>query len=439
MLKLLKTRSLRFWVALGMLVALAPLTLSAVFAQLVLNRGVIEAFHDVSERQQTELGPLQNLRILVWDTVVPIDEYINEGGAQRPLLYRELRNRIEASFADVRVQFADDPEALLHLNAAFEGWEIADRHATELSSELRAPDDPAAERQASVFHGYIAATSDRLGQAYEVISATIRVDHDAAVQWSERAGVMIGVALALSLVALVGGVGIVGLIMSRSVDRLVDGAARFADGDRNHRIEISVPPELSRVAKEFNRMIARIEASETALADLARVDELTQLYNRRAFDEALMRVHSNFMRGVGPGAVLTLDIDHFKKINDTLGHAAGDAVLRGFANTVRNSLRISDQLFRIGGEEFAIILAQTDIDTAIDLTNRVREAVAKQPIRYRDHDILVTVSVGIARFSEALGPSETLEAADAALYGAKMAGRNRVELSDGPGAAVAQG
>ncbi len=428
MLNLFKARSLRFWVALGMIVSLAPLTVSAIFGQLVLNRGVIEAFHDVTERQRNELRPLQNLRILVWDTLVPVDEYINEGGSQRPMLYRELRTRIETAFAGVRVKFADDPEARQHLDSAFASWQTADTKATELASEFQVPDDRVAEDQLKLFHGHIAATSDRLGQAYDTIVATVDADYDAAADWAERAAMIFGAALVLSVFAMVGGVGIVGLIMSRSVDRLVDGAARFADGDRNHRINISVPPELSRVAQEFNRMISRIEVSETALADLARVDELTKLYNRRAFDEALLRVHSNFLRGAGAGALLTLDIDHFKRINDTHGHAAGDAILRAFAGIVRKSVRLTDQLYRIGGEEFAIILVQADTETAIDLANRIREAVAAQPIGYRDESIAVTVSIGIARFSETLGPTETLEAADAALYRAKTSGRDRVML-----------
>lgn len=430
MLKLLKTRSLRFWVALGMIVALAPLTLSALFGQLVLNRGVVDAFHEVAERQRSELGPLQNLRILVWDTLIPIDEHVNEGGAQRPMLYRDLRGRIESSFVSVRVQFADDPDALAHLDNALESWVAADLLATELASDSLVPDDPQAERQARLFHGHIAATSDRLGYAYDAIATKIETAHDEAVDWAERAGLIFGVALGLSIIAMIGGVGLVGLIMSRSVDRLVDGAARFADGDRSHRIEISVPPELRRVAQEFNRMIARIDVSETALADLARVDGLTQLYNRRAFDEALLRVQSNVARGAGGAALLTLDIDHFKTINDTHGHAAGDMVLRSFAATLQKSLRAMDQLYRIGGEEFAVILAQTDLETAMDLAERLREAVAAQPIAHRDDTITVTVSVGVARFTENRPPAETLDAADAALYRAKSDGRNRVAAGE---------
>jgi diguanylate cyclase (GGDEF)-like protein len=89
-----------------------------------------------------------------------------------------------------------------------------------------------------------------------------------------------------------------------------------------------------------------------------------------------------------------------------------------------------DQLYRIGGEEFAVILAQTDLETAMDLAERLREAVAAQPIAHRDDTITVTVSVGVARFTENRAPAETLDAADAALYRAKSGGRNRVAAGE---------
>lgn len=426
---LIKDRSLRFWVALGMLISLAPLSLSAMFSQFVLNRGVVEAFQDVAERQRNELGPVQNLRILIWDTLVPVDEYVNEGGAQRPLLYRELRNRIETAFAEVRVHFTDDPEALQHMDAALTSWQAADMNATELITDFLLPDDPAAERQLKLFHGHVAAASDRLGQAHDTIVSIINRDHQSAIDQSNWAGQIFGGALALSLLAMVAGVGLIGVIMSRSVDRLVDGATRFADGDRDHRIDVSVPPELKKVAQEFNRMISRIELSETALADLARVDELTTLHNRRAFEEALLRVHSQLQHGMPGGAVLVFDIDHFKRVNDSYGHAAGDAVLRGFAANVRKSLRAGDQLYRTGGEEFAVLMGQADTATALEIADRIRQVVAAEPIAYRGEPIAVTTSIGVAGFSENTTPAETVEAADAALYRAKTGGRNRVELA----------
>ena len=428
-----KTRSLRFWVAMGMFMAIAPLTVSAAIGHVMLNRGVIGAFHDVSTRQAEQVRPIQNLRILVWDTLIPVDEYVDEGGAERPLLYRALRARIETGFVDVRSALTADAAALQHLDNAFESWKLADAQATELVSVYHLPGDPVAALAMERFHGHVAATSDRLGQTYDAIAAIIEADHQAAMDLADRAELTAGLALVLSLIAVVGGVTIVGLIMARSVDRLVDGAARFASGDRNHRIEISVPPELNRVAQEFNRMITRIEQSETALSDLARIDGLTQLHNRRAFDEAMERQRSLLERGAETGALLALDIDHFKAINDSFGHAAGDEVLRQFASLIRSGLRPSDQPYRVGGEEFAVIMPQTGIETATAVANRLREVLAAQPISYKDHNISVSVSIGIAQIVPAMPPADVVEAADAALYRAKSTGRNRVVVIDGHG------
>jgi diguanylate cyclase (GGDEF)-like protein len=323
--------------------------------------------------------------------------------------------------------------ALLHLDNALSSWKHADAQATELTSVYHAPGDPIAAQAMERFHGHISATSDRLGQAYEAVAAIMEADHQTAISLSERAELLFGAALTLSLVAVVGGVTIIGLIMARSVDRLVDGATRFAGGDRHHRIEISVPPELNRVAQEFNHMIGRIEQSETALADLARIDELTQLHNRRAFDEALARQISSVERGGDSGALLTLDIDHFKVINDTYGHAAGDDVLRYFARVVRATLRPTDQPHRVGGEEFAIILPQTDMETASALADSVRRAIAAGAATHKDQSISMTVSIGVAPITEHMTPAVALEAADAALYRAKLSGRNRVVAVDKAG------
>ena len=180
-------------------------------------------------------------------------------------------------------------------------------------------------------------------------------------------------------------------------------------------------------------MISRIEQSEAALADLARLDGLTQLHNRRAFDEAMERQFSLVERGAGAGALLTLDIDHFKAINDGFGHAAGDEVLRSFASMIRNGLRPSDQPYRVGGEEFAVILPQTDIDSATTIADRLRQSVAAEAVIYKNQEIAVTVSIGIAQIAPEMTPPDVIEAADAALYRAKTTGRNRVVVVDGDG------
>jgi diguanylate cyclase (GGDEF)-like protein len=161
---------------------------------------------------------------------------------------------------------------------------------------------------------------------------------------------------------------------------------------------------------------------------LIEVDVLTGLLNRRGFDERLRRL---LQRGVAQPPVLALlDVDHFKRINDTHGHAVGDAVLSGIGERLREMLRPFDLAVRLGGEEFAVIWARPEPGGEARLGERLREAVGSRPFDTPAGPLAVTTSVGVAR---AHGPDEAPEAlfsrADAALYAAKGAGRDRVVLA----------
>ncbi|HZF45859.1 MAG TPA: sensor domain-containing diguanylate cyclase, partial [Sphingomonadaceae bacterium] len=276
------------------------------------------------------------------------------------------------------------------------------------------------------FHGQVEATNDKLTGVYDRISQKISDDHDAALRSYERSIWVAGIAGIFSLLAMAVGVLIVGRILSASVDRLVKGAVRFAAGDRQHRIEISLPPELHRVAEEFNDMIGRIHESEEALSRLAHHDALTGLGNRRAFDEAFREVQDRKRRHGEQAALLAIDIDHFKRINDQYGHGAGDQVLRSIAGTMPRHVRPMDKVFRIGGEEFVAILPGASSDQAREIANRLREAIASAPIPIEEGAIDVSVSIGVATTAEAREQGELMELADRALYEAKTAGRNRV-------------
>jgi diguanylate cyclase (GGDEF)-like protein len=248
----------------------------------------------------------------------------------------------------------------------------------------------------------------------------------------ERADWLAAAAAVVSALAVLVGVILIGRIIAGSVERLVSGAEFFASGDRDHRIDVQVPPELRRVAVEFNRMIERIHASETALADLARRDGLTLLLNRRAFDEELAGMFARQHRFGERFALAVFDLDHFKQINDRHGHGTGDEVLRAASRALAGQLRPFDRLFRIGGEEFAAILAGTDGATAALAAERLRQAIAAQTIPLGDSAIGVTVSVGVASAWSGAEPDTLLKAADTALYRAKAAGRNQVMVSGEP-------
>ena len=429
--------SLRFWIAVAMTLAVLPLVISAVAGYLVFDRLVIASFQDVATRQREQIDPTQRLRLLLWDTLVPIDEYVDQGDARRGEPYRDLRQRIEAGFGEVHRAMREDAEPRLLVERALEDWTAADRLATETISVHRAPGDPEAAALMDRFHGLIASSVDKLGAIYEGVAVDMRRDHDSALLFLERSRWTIGITAAVSLLTILAAVVMIGRLIAASVDRLVAGAERFASGDRDHRIEIQVPPELHRVAAEFNRMIGRIRDSEEALSDLARRDGLTRLLNRRAFDEALGEAFERMQRMGEPAALLMLDLDHFKGVNDRYGHAAGDDVLRAVSKAMATHVRSFDRVFRVGGEEFAVLLTGTDTAEAEITGQRLRKVIEAERIPVEGGEIAPTVSIGVATASDVSELKSLVAAADAALYRAKSEGRNRVVVGSAHAPAAA--
>jgi diguanylate cyclase (GGDEF)-like protein len=159
----------------------------------------------------------------------------------------------------------------------------------------------------------------------------------------------------------------------------------------------------------------------------ARTDPLTGLWNRLHFGEQLQRTLAEADRYGTPVSLVLVDIDHFKKVNDTWGHEAGDAVLRQVSRLVQEGVRAVDICVRYGGEEIAMLLAQTHSERAVEVAERLRERISAQPIRHGGADIPVTASFGVATYPETVKVRDQLfPASDKALYIAKHAGRNCV-------------
>jgi len=177
------------------------------------------------------------------------------------------------------------------------------------------------------------------------------------------------------------------------------------------------------------RDISQRKRHARELWQLATSDPLTGIPNRRAFFEHIEHERARLTRYPGEAAVLMIDIDHFKQINDTHGHAAGDAVLCHTVRQVRKLLRESDMLARLGGEEFAILIPQANREGALGLAERVRKVLEDTPLTYNDVPVHVTASVGVTIMNQTdHSTDKMLSRADRALYKAKNNGRNRVEI-----------
>lgn len=185
-------------------------------------------------------------------------------------------------------------------------------------------------------------------------------------------------------------------------------------------------PELSMRIRQAREMRVLADAKARLVAELEQLavkDELTGLYNYRHFQAQLGTEIQRVARYERPLALILLDIDHFKDINDSLGHATGDRVLTGLANALRQSVRTTDSVFRYGGEEFAILLPETHGHQAQGVAERARLAVEKSDLAPGRR---VTISAGMAEYRPPERGEELLRRADAALYVAKREGRNRV-------------
>jgi two-component system, cell cycle response regulator len=160
---------------------------------------------------------------------------------------------------------------------------------------------------------------------------------------------------------------------------------------------------------------------------LTTIDGLTQVFNKRYFVETLEREIGRAQRYRRELSLIMFDIDHFKPINDTYGHLAGDHVLKQLASVIKGRIRREDILSRYGGEEFAIILPEIDGGNALAFADKIRKLVEKASFRFEDTDIPVTISVGVASVTpEIKEPHDFIRVADSNLYEAKAQGRNRV-------------
>ena len=253
--------------------------------------------------------------------------------------------------------------------------------------------------------------------------------------------ICVGLLLTMGLTAY-----FLGLTIVRPLDRLTDGAAKVSAGDLDVELSVVGHSEVRYLTDVFNTMVARLRKDREELArinvtltdkneelrTLSITDSLTGLYNRRHFMEALIKEIARAGRLTHPLSVMMIDVDHFKKYNDTSSHQAGDALLKKIASLFKESLRTIDSAGRYGGDEFIILLPDVGSTGALEVANRLREKVATETV-VSEHEKAppVSLSIGVAEFPRHGGTPEALIAgADGALYQAKRSGRNRVVIAD---------
>lgn len=231
-----------------------------------------------------------------------------------------------------------------------------------------------------------------------------------------------------------------GLVMASEIRKLDTGVqiivlTAFEQTDYLKRsINIGIDKYLTKPVNGFELHEALLETANTlmdndALQSAATIDLLTGLLNRRELTTRFRIERSRAERHDNLFALIIIDIDHFKQINDTHGHLAGDQVLKELARTLSTSLRAEDICGRWGGEEFLLILPKTDLATAAVVAEKLRATVEAKTIPWEGQMIRLTISLGVAPFRRGMNMEECLHPADEALYRAKSNGRNRHEIA----------
>jgi len=210
--------------------------------------------------------------------------------------------------------------------------------------------------------------------------------------------------------------------------RLVKAVERLAEGELG--VTVRSKPRGGGLEGRLSRAIDRLSIALVETTDAATTDKLTGVSNRQTLLVSLIDEVDRANRYGRPLSVAFVDIDHFKAVNDSYGHAAGDVVLRGVAQVIQGNLRATDSVGRYGGEEFMLLLTETDVEAGAVLTEKLRNLVAKQKFAFApDQEISVTISIGIAGGSGgALRTDSLVRDADAAMYSAKSLGRNQTYI-----------
>jgi diguanylate cyclase (GGDEF)-like protein len=187
-----------------------------------------------------------------------------------------------------------------------------------------------------------------------------------------------------------------------------------------------------RAGRRILDLQAELVAAREVLREQATHDPLTCLWNRSSIMDILTRELAKAEREASSVGVIMADLDHFKEINDTFGHLAGDAVLSEAAKRMQASMRSYDAVGRYGGEEFLIVLPGSTNSTAVHLAERLRSAISREPVRLAESSVAFTLSLGVSKSipGEGMSPELVIRAADEALYRAKELGRNRVEWAE---------
>lgn len=416
----------RFIMVLG--VVLLPFLLANAVGQFYLLPRLVDPLENIVREVTEEMNPVMHLQVALLKAAMPVNDYLINGDPGELIQFIQLNHRVELAFEEAAPErFAQAQERELIVSARRQ-WQEA-RQLGEALLRLHDPiNDPQAARDMKRFDAHVYLSVSLLGQIHDISRRVIDADRATArITRTRSALIRYGAFTAALAISLFTSIALARSVLA-GVGALQQGTARLAAGELSHRVVLARRDELGELATAFNVMAERLEDNQKALYELATRDGLTGLYNHHTFYTLLADELARAQRFNRTVSLLMLDIDHFKRVNDTYGHLAGDAVLKGLSELLGSHARAIDRVCRYGGEEIAIILPETDLDAAANIAERMRAAVEAQPFDVNAGvPVRITVSIGVASWPVQADSEQTLvAAADAAMYAAKQRGRNRI-------------
>ncbi len=391
----------------------------------------VNTFEKSENNRLEELFPLDRLETSLRDAYDVIDQVNAKNLRQSQGRFTDLSKEIDQRFVDLLKtpsQLAEKRRLLLGIEQEWQQANDQSKRLFGLSVSVSA--DSIAQRQQPLKNYLASAANGSSRLINQLINFQSNDNLQRARELKQQTRLTIMIISAVAIMMAIASALVLARGILRPLKILNKGVAHFGDGDLSHRIDLKTQDELELLANTINWMADNLEKSQQALIELATMDGLTGVFNRREFNRRLTIEIERSRREGYPVSLLMVDADHFKRINDTYGHQSGDDVLRFMSALIKQEIRPGDLPARYGGEEFAVILPYADSNDAFVVAERLRNLMAAQDIEIQDgQSVNVTASLGCATFpADAQTEGALMAMADAALYRAKEGGRNRVCL-----------
>jgi two-component system cell cycle response regulator len=370
------------------------------------------------------------LKALVLKTVNITGACLINGGSEAQNDFDALNEEVGIAYAGLYSVTASQ-EKLSVLNSAYAEWQQMQGLCKSILGPPTTQQDsvaPVVAQQYKALNDHAMRSDAALDRLYEIYINDSRDKYESVKAIDERTMPLILLLFITSLA--INAIAIIFIIRSVVIPThlLARAAHTYAQGSLAYRIPLDSKNEIGELARTFNYMAEKLESNYTVLKDMAIRDGLTGMLNHHEFQKRLLwevKRAGRYKRGL---SLLMMDIDHFKTLNDTYGHQAGDTVLKAMGEYLRNAIRSSDEAARYGGEEFALIMPETPAETAFITAQRIGAEIARLPITIAEGvTVNVTMSIGVATFPrDAATKEELIAAADHRMYHAKNLGRDRV-------------